>query len=249
MSVSGSTKSRTQTLATIRQSLKARPQIVAAPPHAADDVIPLTLHVPPPAPEPEPPAADVAPLMADFKMALEALSGAVQALPAAEVADWLLGQLRARGLTQVLSWDQAFLPVPGVLDALRAQGITVEQGALPRPAAERNAALAQWEQIRFGLTGAEAVFAQTATLALRAGAGRPRLASLSVEVHVALVTPDQFYASWAAWLAAQGPAAGADLNSASNLVLISGPSRTGDIEMTLTVGVHGPREVLVVIVT
>ncbi len=243
-----SAKTKAQTLATIRKSLQGRPQIVAAPPHA-EDVIPLTMHVPPPAPVPEPPAPDGETMRADFKRTLEALNGAVFTVPAAEVADWLLAQLRTRGYDKLLSWDQAFLPVPGVLDALRAAGITVEQGALPHTAAERAAMLAQWEQIRFGLTGAEAVFAQTATLALKAGAGRPRLASLSVEVHVALVTPGQFYNTWAAWLAERGPAAGGDLNAGSNLVLVSGPSRTGDIEMTLTVGVHGPREVLVVIVT
>jgi L-lactate dehydrogenase complex protein LldG len=34
----------------------------------------------------------------------------------------------------------------------------------------------------------------------------------------------------------------------SNLVLISGPSRTADIEMTLTVGVHGPRRLIVFLI-
>ena len=34
----------------------------------------------------------------------------------------------------------------------------------------------------------------------------------------------------------------------SSMVLIAGPSRTGDIEMILTLGVHGPREVSLVVV-
>ena len=244
-----SAKSRMLTLDAIRLSLYARPQIIAAPPHAPDDVIPLTLHTPAPVPPAEPPAPAVAALLAEFKAALEALSGAVYTVPAAEVAGWLLALLHERGYTEILSWDQSLLPVPGLLAALQTQSITVEQGVLPHTPAGRADALAHWEQIRLGLTGADAAFAQTGTLALRAGPGRPRLASLSVEVHVALVTPDQFYASWAAWLAAQGPAAAAEVSAASSVNLISGPSRTGDIEMTLTVGVHGPREVLVVIVT
>jgi L-lactate dehydrogenase complex protein LldG len=38
------------------------------------------------------------------------------------------------------------------------------------------------------------------------------------------------------------------MSGASNLTLVTGPSRTGDIEMTLTVGVHGPREMIVALV-
>jgi L-lactate dehydrogenase complex protein LldG len=38
------------------------------------------------------------------------------------------------------------------------------------------------------------------------------------------------------------------VRESSNLVLITGPSRTGDIELTLTVGVHGPKTVHVVLV-
>ena len=89
----------------------------------------------------------------------------------------------------------------------------------------------------------------TGTLALWSGPGRPRLASLSVRTHVALLDPRRLYASWAAWLQTEGPSAAERLTRASNLSLISGPSRTGDIEMTLTVGVHGPGQVIVILVS
>ncbi|MCC7358863.1 MAG: LUD domain-containing protein [Anaerolineales bacterium] len=246
-----SDKSKARILGNIRQALAARPQIVAAPPHVAyPDVIPLVAH--PAASTAAAPltSAPPAPLTEVFRTALEALNGRVVMLPAAQVGAWLLELARARGYPRALSWEQAYLPVPGLVAELAAGGLGVEQGALPNDPAGRAAALARWEQIRLGVTGAEAALAATGTLALRSGAGRPRLASLSVEVHVALVTPDQFYADWAAWLAALGPEAVAErLGTASNTVLISGPSRTGDIEMTLTVGVHGPREVIVMIVT
>jgi L-lactate dehydrogenase complex protein LldG len=101
-----------------------------------------------------------------------------------------------------------------------------------------------------GVTGSDLAIAETGTLVLRSGAGRPRSTSLLPPVHVAVLDAGGlieslaqlavFLESWhegdpAAW---QG----------ANINLITGPSRTADIELTLTRGVHGPREVHAVFV-
>jgi len=119
--------------------------------------------------------------------------------------------------------------------------------SLPAQEPARSQLLAEIETVTVGLTGADAALADTGTLALRTGPGRPRLASLSVRTHIALFTPDQLHASWAAWWASQSGLVGW-VSEASNITLISGPSRTADIEMTLTVGVHGPGELVAILV-
>ena len=169
----------------------------------------------------------------------------------AAVAERVVALARATGTADVLAWDQAVLPVPGLVEALRAAGLNVLDGELPHEEPARAAVLAQLEMCRVGLTGADAAFAETGTLALRSGPGRPRLASLSVALHIAVITPEQLWTSWAGWwqaaTATSAPGGAAWVAEASNLTLITGPSRTGDIEMTLTVGVHGPRQVHVIV--
>ena len=67
-------------------------------------------------------------------------------------------------------------------------------------------------------------------------------------VHIAVVAKAQIVASFEAWLES---AAASDLRTAhsvSNVVLISGPSRTGDIANIPVRGVHGPGTVHILIV-
>jgi L-lactate dehydrogenase complex protein LldG len=228
------TGSRAIILASIQQSLKTArhlpeaPQVIVTPP-------------------PPPPATDA--LVATFAAELERLSGSFLTLPAYEIAPWLAGLLKERGLNDLLSWQAEALPVPGVLAALRESGINILDGEVPAVEPSRTEALVRIETAKVGLTGVDAALADTGTLALWTGPGRPRLASLSVRTHVALLDPRRLFANWEAWLQAEGPGVVERLAQSSNLVLIGGPSRTGDIEMTLTVGVHGPGQVIAVLVS
>jgi L-lactate dehydrogenase complex protein LldG len=63
-----------------------------------------------------------------------------------------------------------------------------------------------------------------------------------VRVHFAILRVEDIYRTMDGWLAIVGAE---QLAETACMNLISGPSRTADIEMTLTIGVHGPGEVVV----
>jgi len=94
-----------------------------------------------------------------------------------------------------------------------------------------------------GLTGAVAGIAATGSLVLDASVAGSRAAGLLPPVHVCLLRAAQLVATPADVL--HPLSAGAP----SSIVLVGGPSRTGDVEQILTLGVHGPRHVHIVLVT
>ncbi len=98
-----------------------------------------------------------------------------------------------------------------------------------------------------GITGADYALADTGTLALVSGGEQHRLISLLPPAHVCLLDPRHIFASLADLLAhvQVGGESGGPLPRA--LTLITGPSRTADIELTVTTGVHGPRELHVIL--
>ena len=84
-----------------------------------------------------------------------------------------------------------------------------------------------------GVTAADAAIPETGTVLLRTTQGQPDLLSLLPRVHLALVSPEAFLADLhQAFAMAKGD---------SHFVLVSGSSRTADIEKILTLGVHGPK--------
>ena len=67
--------------------------------------------------------------------------------------------------------------------------------------------------------------------------------SLVPPVHIVVLEADKVYNTFCEILEKQGWTQ----NMPTNMVLISGPSRTADIEMTVAFGVHGPKELIVFI--
>jgi L-lactate dehydrogenase complex protein LldG len=92
-----------------------------------------------------------------------------------------------------------------------------------------------------GVTGTDVAIAESATLALRTRAGGGRLPSVLPPVHVAVLRRASVVATLGEALVRLAPPVQDGLTSA--VLLVSGPSRTGDIEGRLVVGVHGPAAV------
>jgi L-lactate dehydrogenase complex protein LldG len=146
--------------------------------------------------------------------------------------------------TRVLAWSDEAIGLPGLSDALAARGITCAPPDIPSANGQARAdALADLAAIPLGVTGADAGLSETGTVVLATGPGRPRMASLLVPVHVAILRVDRLVDSVSTLLATRRDL----VDAGSNFVCITGPSRTADIEHTLSRGVHGPGEVHVIL--
>ena len=96
--------------------------------------------------------------------------------------------------------------------------------------------------VRAGVTEALCGIAETGSLVLIAGAGQTLTASLLPEIHVAVLKTSRLVPTLDEVL--HRP----ELRTAQAGVIVTGPSRTADIEMTLTIGVHGPGELHVFLI-
>ena len=95
-----------------------------------------------------------------------------------------------------------------------------------------------------GITGTAGAIADPGALILWPSEKEPRLMSLVPSIHIAVLEADKIFSSFLEAMQQEKWAA----KMPTNVVLISGPSKTADIEMTLAFGVHGPRELIVLIV-
>ena len=95
-----------------------------------------------------------------------------------------------------------------------------------------------------GFTGTVGGVAETGGLLLMPGPTEPRLMSLVPPIHIALLRASTIQDSF--WSAVKALGWGRSLPP--NALMISGPSKTADIEQTLAYGVHGPKRLIVVLV-
>ncbi len=94
-----------------------------------------------------------------------------------------------------------------------------------------------------GITTVAGAIADPGALILWPSDKEPRLMSLVPSIHIAVLEADNIFSSFLETMQEEKWST----KMPTNVVLISGPSKTADIEMTLAFGVHGPRELIVLI--
>jgi L-lactate dehydrogenase complex protein LldG len=184
-------------------------------------------------------------LLERFSKELGALTGEVYPVTGDEEARAkvleVLEQFEAKS---ILAWDFSHIPVDGLEAAIRATGIEIIQ---PDTHDEmRMETLSAAADAQVGLTGADAAAATTGTLIFTTAPGKGRIPTVLAPVFLAVITLDQLVPRLESWIAKQR-ALGLPFTNSANVCFITGPSRTGDIEMQMVLGVHGPGKIRVIV--
>jgi len=166
-------------------------------------------------------------------------------------ANWageLAQQLTARGVKRLLSGEHEQGRV--LLNALAqfAEQHTEQQKITPVDASLLTEPLSKEElftAVDAGFSVASAGLAETGSLLVETGPQEPRALSLVPPLNIILLNASAITASFLTLVQAQKLPA----HMPTNVLLISGPSKTADIQQTLAYGAHGPKELIVLLLT
>ena len=165
--------------------------------------------------------------MASTVETVDAMSDAPAAAARYLVRQGIAAQAVAWPLLLVLPWDAA-----GVAVEFRPPRRDESQGA-----------------DMVGITGCFCAIAETGTLVLLSGADSPASTHLLPETHIAIVAASRVVATMEdAFELMRRERGGAQQMMPRAVNMVSGPSRTGDIEQTIVLGAHGPYRVHIIVV-
>jgi len=155
----------------------------------------------------------------------------------AELIDWLNEELPKRGINNLLMGASIAKQI--------SKDINNEIEVLKYDDPYESWSEKLFNQTDASITTTIGAIAQSGSIVLHPTPEEPRLMSLVPDIHIALVYEDTIYETFNQIITSQYWAK----NMPTNALLISGPSKTADIEQVLAYGVHGPKELIVLILT
>jgi len=159
---------------------------------------------------------------------IKKLSGVAQELSVPELDSALKILVAEQNIRKATVWETPRLRQLGITEIFNSLGVEL---------VSPNASKHEMAQCDLGITEADYLLPETGTLVLKSSAEKPRGVSLLPRMHLAIVHP--------AMLRADMHQVFAEAKNHNYLVFITGPSRTADIELTVTLGVHGPKNLYV----
>ena len=184
-------------------------------------------------------------LAAMFGAKLKELQGSFEIVDrATDVADRIIARINqhdAGNSTPVLAWAAGEIPVPGLEQRLTESGIDI---LVPSDLHDRKLR-AHAARATTGITGVDAAFASTGSVMLASGPGKSRAASLLPLHHLVIVPITRIYPTFEHWLRSMRQLKRLEtlLRENGQISFVTGPSKSADIELNLTLGVHGPKTV------
>jgi L-lactate dehydrogenase complex protein LldG len=152
------------------------------------------------------------------------LGGETRRIKSQQVKAALEELVKAESIKKATLWETQDLQSWGVAESLRRCGVElISPQADPR----------QLAGCDLGVTGVDTALPETGTLVLRSSPEKPRLVSLLPRIHLAILRPLALHPDLHPVFQ--------EFKNDGYLVCITGPSRTADIELTVTIGVHGPK--------
>ena len=159
-----------------------------------------------------------------FLIEIKKLSGSARSLSAEAIPQALQDLVSEQKILKATIWDSPRLKELGIARTLLNLGVE-----LVSPNANKH----DMALCDMGVTEADYLLPETGSLVLKSSDEKPRSVSLLPRLHLAIVNPGM--------LRADLHQVFAEAKESPYLVFVTGPSRTADIELTVTLGVHGPK--------
>ena len=157
----------------------------------------------------------------------------------------------------VVTWKHPLIESLNLPDALADQNVPLYITRLKEGDADETFREKERERLRkhvidsyIGITSADFCMAETASLVLRTRPGQARSVSLVPSIHIAVIHLNQIIADLKElYTLIQWETEGPGVGLTNCMTLISGPSKTADIEANMVHGAHGPREMYIYVMT
>ena len=173
---------------------------------------------------------------------MEAVRTEIHVVEATNWIESLKGLLRKREIKTLL-----YAPDTAIGDALKKQWSAQDGSDRLPELVIYEGAIEEFKdrlfQIDAAITSTQGGIAETGAIILWPDRKEPRLMSLVPPIHIAVLAAEKIYTTFSEAIETENWPD----KMPTNVVLISGPSKTADIELTLAFGVHGPKELIVFI--
>jgi len=157
--------------------------------------------------------------------------------------------LRDKGIMKAVLWDSGLIlsmEIEALLKKLGVRNVWKSEKGPSRPEQMKEYSK-KMGQAEVGITGADYALADTGTLVLRSVSGQDRGSSLLPPLHITLLESSRILPGSDELLSIIAEDTKHEGFMKSCITLITGPSKTADIELTLVRGVHGPGELFVIL--